>query len=484
MKTIYLKAIVKVIGLVLMFEALFMILGVLFSIYYRDNDIPAIVISSLITLITGAVLYFGTRKINYNKLGKREGYIIVSLSWFVLGAFGALPFVISGYIPSYTDAFFETVSGFTTTGSSILNNIESLPHGLLFWRSMTHWLGGLGVIVLVIAVLPFFGFGGMQLYVAEVTGPSKDKLHPRVTTTARRIWGVYILLSIFLAFLYLAGDMNLFEALCHTFGTMATGGFSPKNTSLANYSPYIQWVTTIFMVFAGTNFTLFYFMLKGKGKTVFRNEELKYYLSIFIFATVILTLVLYTGGYYNFHDAARHSAFQAIGIISTTGYASADFMVWPVFTYTLLFFLMFVGGMAGSTGGSIKIIRHVVLIKAVKNVIKRIMHPNAVLPVTYNGNPVSQSAVMNVVSVFILFLITLFIGSALLALAGEGVVESISGTASAVCNIGPGLNSIGPTGNYSGLADFSKWVLSVMMIMGRLELITVLILINPSFWRK
>lgn len=484
MKTIYLKAIVKVIGLVLMFEALFMIIGVSFSLYYGDKDISAIIIASLITFLTGVTLYFSIRKINYLKLGKREGYIIVTLSWFVLGAFGALPFVISGYIPSFTDAFFETVSGFTTTGSSILTNIESLPHGLLFWRSMTHWLGGLGVIVLVIAVLPFFGFGGMQLYVAEVTGPSKDKLHPRVTTTARRIWGVYILLSIFLAFLYLAGDMNLFEALCHTFGTMATGGFSPKNTSLALYSPYVQWVTTIFMVFAGTNFVLFYFLLKGRMRSVFRNEELRYYLAIFFIATVVLTLVLYNGGYYNFNDAARHSAFQAIGIISTTGYASADFMTWPVFTYTLLFFLMFVGGMAGSTGGAIKIIRHVILIKAVKNIIKKIIHPNAVLPVTYNGTLVSQSAIMNVISVFILFMITFFVGSALLALAGEGVVESVSGTASAVCNIGPGLNSIGPTGNYSGLTDFSKWVLSVLMIMGRLELITVLILINPSFWKK
>lgn len=484
MKTIYFKAILKVIGLVLMFEALFMIIGVLFSVYYHDDDIMAIVLSSVITLTIGLSLYFGIKKINYNKLGKREGYIIVSLSWLILGSFGALPFVISGYIPSFTDAFFETVSGFTTTGSSILTDIERLPHGLLFWRSMTHWLGGLGVIVLVIAILPFFGFGGMQLYVAEVTGPNKDKLHPRVTSTARSIWGVYLLLSIFLCFLYLAGDMNLFEALCHTFGTMATGGFSPKNTSLAMYSPYIQWVTVIFMIFAGTNFALFYMMLKGRVRNALKNEELHYYLSIFVFATIIISIVLLNSGIYNFHDSIRHAAFQTIGIISTTGYASADYMTWPVFSYTFLLVLMFVGGMAGSTGGSIKIIRHMVLVKAVKNTIKKILHPNAVIPLTYNEKPVSQAALMNVLSVFILFLMIFFIGTILLAMAGEGILESVSGAASAICNIGPGLGEIGPTGNYAEMSGFSKWLLSIMMIMGRLELITVLILINRAFWKK
>ena len=484
MKTIYIKAILKVIGLVLMFEALFMIIGVLFSIYYHDDDIMAIVLSSMITLSVGLSLYFGIKNINYNKLGKREGYIIVSLSWFILGAFGALPFVISGYIPSFTDAFFETVSGFTTTGSSILTDIESLPHGLLFWRSMTHWLGGLGVIVLVIAILPFFGFGGMQLYVAEVTGPSKDKLHPRVTSTARSIWGVYLLLSIFLCFLYIAGDMSLFEALCHTFGTMATGGFSPKNTSLAEYSPYIQWITVLFMVFAGTNFALFYMMLKGRVRNALKNEELHYYLSIFFIATIIISIVLLYSEKYNFHDSIRHAAFQTIGIISTTGYASADYMTWPVFSYTFLLVLMFIGGMAGSTGGSIKIIRHMILIKAVKNTIKKILHPNAVIPLTYNGKIVTQAASMNVLSVFILFLMTFFIGTLLLAMAGEGLEESISGATSAICNIGPGLGEIGPTGNYAGMSNFSKWLLSVMMIMGRLELITVLILLIPAFWKK
>ncbi|PKP04561.1 MAG: potassium transporter [Bacteroidetes bacterium HGW-Bacteroidetes-6] len=484
MKSLYLKIILKVIGMALMFEALFMFAGILFSIYYADDDIFAIALSSLITALTGAVLHFTMRKVDYNKLGKREGYVIVALSWFVLGAFGALPFMVSGYIPSFTDAFFETASGFTTTGSSILTEIEHLPHGLLFWRSMTHWLGGLGVIVLVIAVLPYFGFGGMQLFVAEVTGPSKDKLHPRVTATARRIWGVYVLLTIILAILYLLGGMDLFESLCHTFGTMATGGFSPKNTSLAEYSPYIQWITTVFMVFAGTNFTLFYLLLKGRFRSVFRNEELHYYLSFFVLASVILTLLLVATRDYEFFEAARHASFQAISIISTTGYASDDFMLWPVFGYTFIFLLMFVGGMAGSTGGSIKVIRHVVLIKAVKNTVKKIMHPNAVIPITYNGRPVSQSSMMNIISVFLLFLAIFFVGSALLAIAGEGMMESVSGVAAAVCNIGPGLGTIGPTGNFAAFSDFSKWVLSVLMIMGRLELITVLIIVTPSFWRK
>lgn len=478
------KSILKVVGIALLFEGVFMLAGIPFSLYFNDTDISALLWSSFITAIVGALLYFSFPRQLLSAIGKREGYVVVSIAWFVLGAFGALPFLISGSISTFTDAFFETVSGFSTTGASILTNVEAVPHGVLFWRSMTHWLGGLGIIVLAIAILPFFGFGGMQLYAAEVPGPSKDKLHPRIKDTARRLWVIYLFLTLAEVIMLLLGKMSLFDALCHSFGTVATGGFGVKNTSIAEYSPYIQYVIAFFMLFAGTNFALYYQVGKGNFRKVFRDEELRFYLGVVIVPTFIITALLYFQSDFTGSDAFRHSFFQVVSIISCTGFATADYMIWPIPAWIMIFFLMFAGGMVGSTSGGIKMMRHLILLKRIRMTVIRILHPSAYSPVRFNGAPIGREILKNIVAIFILYILTFVIGSATLAFMGVGILESFGGVATCMGGIGPGLGSVGPAGNFSAIPDAGKWVLSFLMILGRLELLTIFIILNPSFWKK
>lgn len=455
-----------------------------FSFYYRDNQHWAFILSSLITLFAGSIALFLTK--NYKEdIRAKEGFAIVTFSWILFAALGSLPFVISEAIPSYTDAFFETMSGFTTTGASILTDVEILPKSVLFWRSFTHWLGGMGIIVLTIAILPFLGVGGMQLFKAEVPGLVVDKLTPRITETAKILWGVYLLFTIVETILLILAGMSLFDALCHTFGTMATGGFSTKNSSIAYYnSPYIDFIITAFMIIAGINFSLHYRILKGNIKEILGNSELKFFLSVILIATLIIALELIFDKEYSIFNSVRYSLFQVTSIITTTGYATADFEKWSIFSHIILLILMFIGGSAGSTAGGLKVIRVVLLLKFAYNELKRLLHPNAISLVKYSDQIIDEKILLNVSGFFVIYIVITLISTLVLAASGSDFLTSISAVAATINNIGPGLGLVGPTDNYSHFPDFIKWLLSFLMMIGRLEVYTVIILLSPIYWKK
>ena len=461
-----------------------MLLCVPFSLWYRESDLLPILLSSGIAIISGFILYIFNRNAE-KSLSKREGYIIVSLSWIVFSIFGSLPFVLSGAIPSVTNAFFETMSGFTTTGASILNDIEQMPHGLLFWRSMTQWLGGMGIIVLSLAILPILGIGGMQLFVAEVPGPTPDKLHPRITGTAKRLWIIYVSFTVVEMILLMLGGMNFFDAINHSFTTMATGGYSTKNESVAAFaSPFIQYVIIFFMFLAGTNFTLSYFALHLKFDKIWNNEEFKAYLGFTVVFTILIGTVLYFFMEYAGEQAFRDSLFQVVSILTTTGFVTADYLQWLPFLSVLIFMLMFFGGSAGSTGGGIKIMRILLLIKNGYIELKRLVHPNAVLPVRLNKRAVPQQIVTNVLA-FVVFYIMIFAGgTVVISMLGYDLDTSMGAVIACIGNIGPGIGDVGPVSNFSHIPDFGKWFLSFLMLIGRLELFTVIILFSPSFWKR
>lgn len=479
------KLILNILGFLLFITGIFMMLGISFSIYYGDDDIPALLLSGVGTSLIGAFIWFITRKTDRLKLGKREGYLIVTLGWIIMSLFGALPFVVHGSIPSYTDAFFETMSGFTTTGASILTNIEALPHGLLFWRSFTHWIGGMGIIVLSIAILPFLGIGGMQLYQAEVAGPSKDKLHPRVRETAKRLWAIYFLLTSAEVVLLLFGGMNLFDSLCHSFGTLATGGFSTRTQSIAYYnSAFIEYVILFFMFLGGTNFTLHYFALHGKINSYFKDDEFKFYLSLIAITVISLTSYLVIANGTPIEKTFRNVAFSILSILTSTGFATADYELWAPFASTFFLIMLLLGACAGSTSGGVKMVRYQLLLKNSLVEVKRLLHPNAIVPVRYNGKAV-QSEIIAKVSAFVLTYLAIFaLGSLLLAMTGLDLKSSMGSVAACMANIGPGLGQTGPAGNYSEITVFGKWLLSALMLLGRLELFTVLIIFTPYFWKK
>jgi len=467
-----------------MIEGLFMLTCIPFSIYYGGKDLMPLLISAGITLGTGSIMWFIRRKYNEHDIGRREGYLIVSITWVIISLFGALPLYLSGYIPSFTDAYFETMSGFSTTGASILKDIEIIPKGLLFWRSMTHWIGGMGIIVLSIAILPFLGFGGMSLFWAEVPGPEKEKLHPRIAVTARRLWGIYAMLTFVLVILLMLGGMNLFESLCHAFGALSSGGFSPKNTSLAGYSAYIQYVIIFFMFLAGTNFTLHYLILRGQVKKALGGQEFRAYLLVMLIPAVIIAISLIFEQGYGVEQAWRGSLFSVVSIITCTGFANEDYMLWPHYAWFIIFLLMFAGGMAGSTSGGIKIVRHVLLFKNVAMVFKQLSHKAAMIPVRMDNKVVNPQIIHNVLAIFFLYVITFGVGSLLLTSTGLDPISSMGSVASCLGGIGPGLSTTGPVANYAHLTDFAKWTLSFIMLLGRLELFTLVIIFHPAFWKR
>lgn len=478
------KIILKVLSTLIFLEGLFMLFGVPFSLYYGDHDLLPILLSSLITVTSGGVGRLLTRKA-LPTLGKREGYIIVSVGWILFSFFGSIPFIIGGAIPSFTDAFFETMSGFTTTGASILNDIEAMPHGLLVWRSMTQWLGGMGIIVLSVAILPLLGVGGMQLFVAEVPGPAPDKLHPRVKDTAKRLWAIYTIFTGTETILLLFGGMSLFDAICHSFTTMATGGYSTKQLSIAFYtSPYIQYVITFFMFLAGTNFTLSYFALHLRFDKVWKNEEFRFYVG-FLFAAILLVMggILITQDI-SVEQSFRDAAFQVVSIVTTTGYVTVDYLQWTPFLVILLLILMFSGGSAGSTGGGIKMMRILLLFKNSLLELKRLIHPKAVIPVRFNHKGVSSQIISNILAFVVLYMMITGISIIIMGLLGSDLESAFGAVAATLGNIGPGIGKVGPAENYYFLPDFGKWFLSFLMLLGRLELFTVLVLFSPSFWKK
>jgi trk system potassium uptake protein TrkH len=479
------KFVFHFLGFLLILTGLLMLPGILFSLYYKDDDVLLLLFCGLLTSAIGFSLWLITKKNIDKEIGKREGYLIVTLGWVFVSIFGALPFVISGYIPSFTDAFFETVSGFTTTGATILSDIERLPHGLLFWRSMTHWIGGMGIIVLSIAILPLLGVGGMQLYQAEVAGPTKDKLHPRVQETAKRLWAIYVLFTFLETFLLLLGGMNLFDSLCHSFGTLASGGFSTKNQSIAYYnSPYIEYVVIIFMFIAGTNFSLHYLALKGNIKTYFQDSEFRFYFGLIAFLVISTGIFLSLNNSIPPESSFRQAAFSYISVLSSTGFATVDYQQWaPFFTEIFLILLLF-GACAGSTSGGVKMVRYQLLLKNSLMEFKRLIHPNAIIPVRHNGKAVQPDIIAKVGGFVLLYLFIFGISSVALNITGMDSTSAMGSVAACLANIGPGLNSTGPVTNYSSVPFVGKWILSFVMILGRLEIFSVLILFSPSFWKK
>ncbi len=479
-----LKIIFKVLGLLLLVEGIAMLLALIIAIIYGGNDILAFSISSGINLATGGIITLLSKNAKKD-IGKREGFIIVSMVWVVFSLFGSFPYMLSGSIPNFTDAFFETISGFTTTGSSILNDIEALPHGILFWRSISQWLGGMGIIVLSLAILPVFGIGGMQLFIAEVPGPTPDKISPRIKQTAKALWGIYMLFTVVETILLWIGGMSLYDAVCHSFTTMATGGFSTKQASIAHWSsPFIQYVIIFFMFIAGTNFTLSYLAIKGKFANAFKDEEFKYYGIITLSFTALITLGLVLSSQLNFEQAFRDALFQVVSIVTTTGFATADYLLWSPVLTILIFALFFFGGSAGSTGGGIKIMRIVVLAKNGYYELKRLIHPHAIIPVKFNKHSVDTKIVTNVLAFFMLYMAVFSVSTIIFTLIEPDMESSMGAVATSLGNIGPGLGSVGPAENFYHIKPIGKWFLSFLMLLGRLELFTVLVLFSPSFWKE
>jgi trk system potassium uptake protein TrkH len=462
-----------------------MMLGIPFSIYHGDDDIFALLSAGLTTSAIGSILWFVTRKTDRLELGKREGYLIVTLGWVCMSLFGALPFIIHGSIPNFSNAFFETMSGFTTTGASILTDIESMPHGLLFWRSFTQWIGGMGIIVLSLAILPLLGIGGMQLYAAEVPGITKDKLHPRVKETAKRLWIIYLGFTLAETVLLMFAGMNFFDAINHSLTTMATGGFSTKNSSTAYFiSPFVQYILIIFMFFAGMNFTLHYYAIHKKFSFFKNNDEFRYYLFLILGVSIFIALIHQPHVDFHPEEAFRHALFHVVSLVTTTGYVSSDYENWAVFSRMIFFILLFIGGSAGSTGGGIKVVRHLLLFKNGFLELKRLIHPRAIIPVRLNGKAVSSEIISNVQAFFIIYILIFVFGSIVLSLMGVDFISSVGAVATCLGNVGPGIGTVGPVANFNHLPELAKWLLSFLMLLGRLELFTVLIIFTPYFWKK
>lgn len=480
------KLIIKTIAALQLVIAFFhLICGGMAAYFHEQHALTGFAFSSTLLVGFGAFFVLLYRNAKSESLSTRDGFLLVALSWLAASVGGALPYVISGSIPSFADAFFETTSGFSTTGASILTNVEALPHSILFWRSLTHWLGGMGIVVLAVAVLPLLGVGGMQLIKAEAPGPTVDKITPRITATAKYLWYIYVLFTVLETVLLMLGGMNLYDALTHTFGTVATGGFSVRAASIAYYnSPYIDWVITVFMILAGVNFALHFKLLTGRFKSLFSDSELKGYLLIIFVSTAIIAFDLYGTFYDTIADSLRYAAFQVATFITTTGYATADYEKWPYLAQIILFFLMFIGGCSGSTGGGIKVIRIITLLKQAINEMKYLVHPRGVFIIKLSKHPVKKDIVYAVSGFFFLYISLLLVVTVIVASSGTDVITSFTTSLATVGNIGPGFGMVGPTENYAFYPDYVKWTLSAAMIIGRLEIYTILVLFTPAFWKR
>ena len=483
-KEVNIKEVIRALSALTMVEGVFMLFSLPFSFYYNENDIIPILISAGITFGFGGMIYALVWRKNKKRVGKREAYIIVSLAWIVISIFGTLPYLLSGTMHSFTDAFFETMSGFTTTGSSVLNDIEAVSKGVLFWRSMTHWIGGMGIIVLTLAIMPLLGVGGTQLFAAEVPGPTTDKLHPTITGTAKRLWFIYVVLTLIQTGLLMLGNMSLFDSLCHAFGTMATGGFSTKNASAAAFSPYIQYVLIIFMFLAGVNFSLHYFLSHAKWSKVLKNEEFRFYTFVISSSAILIASFIVYKYNYDIEHAFRASLFQVVSIVTTTGFVSENYLLWPRFAWFILFLLMFSGGSAGSTGGGIKMMRHLLLFKTSVMQLKRLVHPRAFITTRYNGRAVKDDVLFSIMAFVLFYVISFGAGTFAMAAIGLDFQTAIGATISSLGNIGPGIGHVGPVDNFAHIPAIGKWILSFLMMLGRLELFTVLVILSPGFWKK
>ena len=479
------QIIVRFTGILIFFLGLSMAAPLGTSFLFEDNCTQSLLLAMAITCFLGIIPFGFTRNQKGKQLNHRDGVAIVTLGWIMAGLIGALPYLFSGAIPNFTDACFESISGFTTTGASVITDIESLPEGILLWRSLTQWLGGMGIIVLSIAILPFLGIGGMQLYKAEIPSPVVDKLKPRISETARTLWKIYLLITLVQVALLFGGGMNLFDSFCHAFCTLPTGGFSTKNASITQYNnAYFDFVIVIFMLLAGINFSLHYRLLKGDLKIFGRDSECRIFLIIVGVFILLLTLDLYKDVYHSLFQAFRFAAFQVSSIITTTGFVSADYEKWPHFSQLILFSCMFFGAMAGSTGGGIKIVRLILMVKHAYQQVFRIIHPHAITTVKLGGQPVSTDVLSSIWGFFFLYMGLFVVASLTMAGLGLDFISSISSVAASIGNIGPGFGVVGPVRNYLEIPNAGKWVLISCMLLGRLEIYTVIVLLVPEYWRK
>ncbi len=472
----------RLLGKMLMVTSALMVLPLIVSIIYKEESYTAFLLSIGISLAIGFPLMTFS-KTEDRVIYAKEGFVIVALSWLCMSAVGALPFVLSEEIPSYVDAFFETVSGFTTTGASILTDIESLSHGILFWRSFTHWVGGMGVLVFIMAIIPASTDRSIHILRAEVPGPIVGKLVPKMRDTAIILYLIYIVLTVIEIVMLLIGGMPLFDSLVHAFGTAGTGGFGIKSDSIASYSPYLQWVITVFMMIFGVNFNLYYLILTKKIKSIFKSEELWTYIGIGIVSTAVIAFNI-RDMYLSLGETIRVSSFQVATIITTTGYATTDFNLWPDLSKTILLLLMFIGSCAGSTAGGFKISRVILLFKMIKREIRSLIHPRAVGVVRFEGKKV-EDPVLKSLSAYFAIYVACFVGIFLLiSFDGYDIVTNFSASAACFNNIGPGLAAVGPAANYAGYSVFSKLVLSVAMLLGRLEIYPVIFVLSRAAWSK
>lgn len=477
--------VLKVCCVVVLIVSVFMLFPILFSWHFNETDLIRwfLIPFGGAVLIAGAVLLI-TRKVKKKAIKPKEAFLLVSLSWVSASVLGAFPLYLSGVIPSYIDAFFEVISGFTTTGASILTDIEGLPKTMLFWRSLTHWLGGLGIVFLTVAILPLLGIANMQLVKAELPGVSFDKITPKMTQTAKILWFFYLGLTVLQTLLLMAGGLSFFDSITHTFGTLATGGFSPRNASVAAFnSSYVEWVITVFMLLAGTNFILYFRLLNGKVLDIVRNTEFKAYFGIFVFSTVVITISLIRIQAFPLTDALRLAGFQTASILTSTGFVTADYVLWPAAAQFILFFLMFIGASSGSTGGGIKVIRIVTLFKQGYNEMKRLLHPRGVFTIRLNKKTERKDIIYSVTGFVFLYLLVVFITALVTASGGYDIQTSFSAALATVGNIGPGFGGVGPTLNYAAFPDYIKIVQCFAMLVGRLEVFTVLILFTPYYWK-
>jgi trk system potassium uptake protein len=459
------------------------LLAIAITAFLFSESIYPFLYSSFITIVTGIVLYYYSKEqTNEEIIQRKDAFFLVTVSWLYICFIGSLPYLFSSSIPSFTDAFFESVSGFTTTGSSILTDIEILPKSILLWRSLTHWIGGIGIVVLFIVVMPTLREGSYHLFTLESS--FQDKIRPRIKSVGQQLLFIYIFLTIAEIILLLAGGMNLFESVCHAFGTIATGGFSPKNSSIGSYSPYIQYVVMIFMLLSGMNFIIHYYFLKRQYIKIKDNEEVKFYLLITLFLGLIVTVALYANSGKSIEESFRESFFQVISIVTCTGYATADYLKWPIFAWLIIFFAMFLGGSTGSTAGGIKIARHVILYKNIRRFFLETHHPKAVVPIKFNSKLINEETNRTILSYSAIYLIVFIIGSFILLLTGLDGKTAAGSAATAMAGIGPGIGSVGPAANFAHLSDIGKFTMTILMILGRLEIYTVLILFTRNFWRE
>ena len=479
------QIIVRFTGILIFFLGLSMAAPVGVSFLLDDQCTKPLLLAMVVTCLLGGIPFALTKSQKEKQLNHRDGVAIVTLGWLMAGLVGALPYLFAGVTTDIANACFESVSGFTTTGASVITDIESLPEGILLWRSLTQWLGGMGIIVLSIAILPFLGIGGMQLYKAEIPSPVVDKLKPRISETARILWKIYLLITLVQVTLLFGGGMSLFDSFCHAFCTMPTGGFSTQNASIAQYnSTYFDFVIVIFMLLAGINFSLHYRLLKGDLKIFGKDSECRVFLIIVGAFILLVTLDIYGVVYNSLFQAFRFAAFQISSIITTTGFVSADYEKWPDFSQLILLVCMFLGAMAGSTGGGIKIVRVILMVKHAYQQVFRIIHPHAVTTVKLGGQPVSTDVLSSIWGFFFLYMGLFIVASLIMAGLGLDFISALSSVAASIGNIGPGFGMVGPIRNYLEIPTAGKWVLIACMLLGRLEIYTVIVLMAPEYWRK